>query len=306
MKKNLQSIFIALTFATSLLAQSEGVGPAFTKASACDTLKNYTGIDYTLYLISEIDNLNTGYLSGTNSYMDLAKAEKYTATSVGKQLTGVRVLFAVAKSGGTGNMVNVNVWNASGDAGAPGTLITSKPVEIASIKEHEFIFVPFNNPVTVTGNFYVGITIPLGSKDTVALATCKSGDGLDNTGWEQSSDSSWHTYASANMDLQADNIIFPVFCSGGSSVKNIASITGLTIYPNPAIGSVNVAISMQKMDNIQINVYNLLGQLVTSTVKNNCVGDIFPIDLHGASPGLYYVTVIADKQLITRQISLSN
>lgn len=91
-----------------------------------------------------------------------------------------------------------------------------------------------------------------------------------------------------------------------TGVKNVSNENlKIDVYPNPATDYVNVTVNLPHVANtIYYNVINAVGKRVTSQTHNNLQNDKFTLDTHNLAPGHYYVTVIADKSMITRQFTV--
>lgn len=194
-------------------------------STSCDTVANFLSTDTAVTYIAPG---TIGYLSGHNGFGDLAKADFFTNTTPGAQITGVFLNFSIAKVSGTGN-VNVCVWDASGTGGSPGAApLVSVPLNISTIIatgiNGPFQYVSFPTPPTVNGNYYVGIQLIYASGDTVALRTTTVSNPATGQGWEQYSDGTWHTYLeSYNVDLT--NFIAPVICTSSTVAAPVANFS---------------------------------------------------------------------------------
>ena len=77
-------------------------------------------------------------------------------------------------------------------------------------------YVPFNNPVAVSGAFYAGLFLPTSNGDSLAIYTNTDNDVVPGTAWEMWSDSSWHAYNdSSTWGLDLVNAIYPNVCQTG-------------------------------------------------------------------------------------------
>lgn len=196
----------------------------------CDTLQNTT-IQDTLALYTLGTN---GYLSGNNSYGDLAKAEFYT-NSQSIKVNGAFYLFGRAVVNGTGTITPC-VWDASGAGGAPGAtpVATGAAVDISTIitainNNYQYLYIPYTTTPTITGNFYVGFILPTGTGDSVAIFTTSVNSPSVGQGWEQWSDGTWHNYNDAWDQVvpgfEVSNIIFPAICTTTGASGPTASFT---------------------------------------------------------------------------------
>ncbi len=191
----------------------------------CDTLTNTTINDtLAIYLAPG----GTGYLAGNNSFGDLAKAEHYTNTQ-SIQVTGAFYRFAYATLNPPGT-IQACVWDASGNGGSPGAApVATTTVNISTIltdiaNNYAYTYVSFASPPTITGDFYVGLILPTGTGDTVALITTSVNSPSVGQGWEQYANGGWFTYDdSYGVDLS--NIVYPVVCTGSGGSAPVPSFT---------------------------------------------------------------------------------
>lgn len=191
-------------------------------AGGCDTIDIFNATD-SLALYYAGASPTDGYLSGHNSYGDLAKANRYTPLVAGSTIPGVFMQFGVAVTTGNRN-VNIRVWDANGTGGAPGTVLATQVVPINSLGAPNITYIGFTNPPTVNGPYYVGVEFAYAAGDTVALLTNTVFSGNPNVAWEKWSDNSWNTYTTGWGGINLKNIMFPIECSGSVPQPN-ASFT---------------------------------------------------------------------------------
>jgi|GEM_PF-736582 len=190
-------------------------GTQAPQPGGCDTLSNLFVVDTpSIYGISG----GTGYVSGHNSFGDIAKAEEFSNLSAAN-VTGAFLLFAVAEYANANSTIIARVWDSDGAGGEPGTVLASETLNIidiaADVAIPDFTYVTFNPPAAVTGNYFIGITFAYANGDTVALITNQGNSGSPNTAWEQWDDNSWNTYASA-WGEDFSHFILSEICTQGS------------------------------------------------------------------------------------------
>ncbi|MBL4651313.1 MAG: PKD domain-containing protein [Flavobacteriales bacterium] len=186
---------------------------------ACDTLAYpLIGTEF-LYTTAGSSTCGTGgYIAGTNAYCDDAKANYFDNYAPYTEITGVEIKFG--KANGTGNVV-VNVWDNSGASGAPGTIIGTQTISMSSvitdIGTGATTSISFGTAIAITGNFYVGVEIPSGGSDTLALYSNTSGDTNPGIGWELWSDGNWYDMTTSWGGFDVALAIHPVVCSSGGT-----------------------------------------------------------------------------------------
>ncbi len=90
-------------------------------------------------------------------------------------------------------------------------------------------------------------------------------------------------------------------CSQGSGavngIEDNVAKKAIKVYPNPAIN--NITIDLFDMENVDVEVYSALGQLVTS-FKNQ--SNKVNISLDSINSGIYYISVRKDSMVYTRKM----
>jgi len=203
-----------------------------TAFSGCDSLMNIVDTNsITIY------NSNAGYVTGTNDYGDLAKAEKYSGYS-GTHVTGSDIFIYGLADGGNGTTVDLTVWDDN--AGLPGTVLGQTTYSLAQLDAVltggiGVVFLPFDNAVAVNGaDFYIGLDfsgVDMAAGDTIGIVSkFASVSTPANTGYEQWSDGTWYDMPGAgwggdwSMYMSAHVTDAPV--SGSAAVSASTVCTG--------------------------------------------------------------------------------
>jgi PKD repeat protein len=194
-------------------------------AGGCDTVSNF---QIGVHTPSQLTVPPGGWLAGSNNYGDLAKAELFTASQfpANFELTGFILYFHTAT--GSGN-VTIKVWNANGPGGAPGTVLSQGTVAISSIPTGgSGLLLNLQTPIPITGNFFIGFDVPQTSGTSVALFTTAVDEVSTNTGWEQFSDNSWHSYNStSSYNIRLAHAVMAIGCPNTPAVQTpVANFTG--------------------------------------------------------------------------------
>ena len=174
----------------------------------------------------------TGYVGGVNSYGDVAKVDQFTATAPITSLTGARFSFGIATQGtaAAGSLITVKAYAYT--AAGPSTVLATATIPlttiIANVNAGTDTYVSFATPVTVTGNFFLGIEFDPNAGYTLALKSNANGDVTTNTAWEQfGSDLTWHPFSEANptgWGITVSQAIFPIL----TAIAPIASFSATT------------------------------------------------------------------------------
>lgn len=203
--------------------------------AGCDTLLNILDTNtLTIYGAS-----GGGFITGVNSYGDLAKVEKYTGYS-GTHVTGSDIFFYGVQDGGNGGTVDLVILNDN--AGLPGTVIGSTSYAIADINNaitsgQGVVFLPFDAPVNVAGNdFYIGLDFSnLTPGDSLGIVSKLVGVTTpSNTAYEKWSDATWHDMetswgAGNKFSLYVTAHVTDAPVSGSASANMTTACTGSSI-----------------------------------------------------------------------------
>ena len=205
-------------------------------SSGCDTLSNISDtMTLTIYGAS-----GGGYISGVNTYGDLAKAEKYSGYSPYTHVTGAQVFLFNVKDGGNASNLDVVVWDDA--SGLPGTELGRASYSLASIEtalggpgNQGVVNLLFNSPVNSAGaDFYVGVDFTsFGIGDTVGVVQNLITVGT-NTAYEQWNDLSWHDMETAwgggvTFSLYINPFVTDIPVGAGVSVNPSTVCTGQSV-----------------------------------------------------------------------------
>ncbi len=98
------------------------------------------------------------------------------------------------------------------------------------------------------------------------------------------------TGSGTGSDIAIDDINI----SGTTNISDMYnSRQMIKIYPNPAYNNLFVQFS-EKTDNVDIAIYNVLGEAVQNIDKNSDVSDSYIIDISSFARGIYYLRIQSD------------
>lgn len=107
-----------------------------------------------------------------------------------------------------------------------------------------------------------------------------------------------------SQNLFLDNINLQGFAAGIKS--NTHAVASVSVYPNPASSDVNVTVSLNKAQTVNVNIYNSVGALVHSEKKNMSAGDnTVNLNTAGLANGMYSVTVSTGDEFTTRKLTIT-
>ena len=212
----------------------------------------------------------TGYVGGVNSYGDVAKVDLFTAAAPITSLTGAGFTFGIATQGtaAAGSLITVKAYAYT--AAGPSTVLATATIPlstiIANVNAGTDTYVSFASPVTITGNFFLGIEFDPAAGYELSLKSNSDGNATTNTAWEQFGDLSWHQFSEtpASWGISVNQAIFPIL----TSIAPIASFS--TTTPTTICAGQTVSYAAQASG----SAYNWTftgGTPATSTAQNPTV-----------------------------------
>jgi len=118
-------------------------------------------------------------------------------------------------------------------------------------------------------------------------------------------------YFKASFDnLPGSTLVAPPYnCNpNATSVSSVNSFKdNAFIYPNPSTGNIFICYELQAVQNVSVDIYNLVGQKVTTVLDNT----IQAAGRHSCNytlsiPGIYFVRVIAGGETFTHRVLISD
>jgi len=97
------------------------------------------------------------------------------------------------------------------------------------------------------------------------------------------------------------------FCVTSIGMDEGAAITSLNVYPNPFTSAANIAVNLTAPQEVAINVYNLMGQVVYQVPSSTLAAGehIYEFNGNNLSNGIYIVRMNVGNQVLTNRIELS-
>ncbi|HTL80599.1 MAG TPA: T9SS type A sorting domain-containing protein [Bacteroidia bacterium] len=91
-------------------------------------------------------------------------------------------------------------------------------------------------------------------------------------------------------------------------VSENASLNGVVVYPNPASDATNVEVDLLNNDNISVEVYDMTGNLVSSSNEGQMSAGKHNIAVNTSSfaNGMYFVKVISSNSVVTNKVTVSH
>jgi PKD repeat protein len=269
----------------------------------CDTLDYPFGGTYTYYVLPSPAQ---GYVSGTNSYGDLAKANLFS-TAGNSVVTGTFVDFAVAKDiSGSNPDITIAIWDIDGN-NRPGSIIASKNISFNEILDDVAndvaSWVLFDDPVSIGEKFFVGAVLPA-TTDTLAFWTDTNPESNPGKGWEQWDNQTWHAYSSEqSWGLNISNAIHPVVCQV-SGIRNSFPDGAIAVYPVPARDKIYIAIADETHTINLIELYDVEGRIIYSAKYEN-FKTVRSIPVHDFLSGLYTIRAVSENLTLVQKVLIS-
>jgi hypothetical protein len=310
------NMLAALTQQRATLLQSNGCAGVIPNPNTCDSITNLAASAILqIYRPSDVSSGGTGFISGTNSFLDKAKADKYTASST-LQIKGLWIFFGYLylPSGGA-STVTYKVWNNNGVAGAPNATLGSQTTTTLNIYNNlianppQPTYVQFPNFISHNGTFYAGVEFDPTNGDSIAIVT-NTQNLSTNTAWELWSNNVWYPYNdAASWNTQLSHLMYPVLCSTNltSDLSYPPNQFDIELFPNPANEQLFIGIGNEVVNNqsLELNVINLIGEVVI-TKKIPATSSTITLDLANLSNGLYVLELKQNEKISIKKFQVNH
>ncbi len=314
------------------------------KCKTClDTARVMTLTD-TLMRYKSVNDANTpgcqtgfaGFLAGTNCYQDKEFAQFFSSGTYSDtpnpQVHGVIVLFDSLKTRATnpGTMLDCKLYGGT-MANGPQSFIGLQSVNLAMIaaaQKTTSITYWGSKTYTITGTkiipykinfasplalpptgFYASVSVPPGATgDSVRIFTnSKYGTINDSSAWLLNVNNNWKTLRSYRKTKVQLGIIPLVSCRPIVGIEeNSQNLnSNVSIMPNPNNGDFSLVFTLKESANVEINIYNSLGQSLGKQRLTNIQNDLFNVNLSDRPNGIYFVEISAGKDKITKKVIIA-
>jgi PKD repeat protein len=99
-----------------------------------------------------------------------------------------------------------------------------------------------------------------------------------------------------------DTII--IIVEATNSISEISLENAVSLYPNPTNGTFYLEIDMLKAKDLNIAIYNVLGEIVTQFAEKKVKTQRFTLQLDDHSNGFYFINIRSENESVTKRISL--
>lgn len=313
-KNPLHTYDVPGTYTVKLTVVKDGVSSTLTRENyivvstegACDTIAYPLQGDYTYY---EIIENGSGYVSGNNSYGDLAKASFFDGFDPESMLLGGVFEFAIAKPSLASTIpVKFVAWERDTDLGTPSGVLAETFVPITQIVQESGFgwstLVFFDGPPAVNSSFFLGLELPQTPGDTLALYTNFDGDSETGNGWEQHDNGNWYPYSNAQFswDVELDHAIFPLICQT-TGISNHYLDEQVLIYPIPTSDKINLMLLDPSFKTGRLIIYDISGRVVYQHGRELSLSE--SINVSTLNEGVYFLMLEIDGVAIYQKIMIS-
>lgn len=264
---------------------------------------------------------NIGFIFGSNLFADLAYAQRIPVSS-SQQIEGAS--FIVLKKGDQGEVV-VTIWDAESNEVLADTAVQMNDIpdfdEGGEELAREF-FAAFDEPVTVDDDYLIGADVT--GLEEYEVDTDENGEtvliyGLGNfssiheDGEEMANvlvlESNGEWKSALDYDVDVDLAIFPcteVSTSISDSDEQVQQFELEQNYPNPFNPVTQIEYEVPQSSHVTIEVYNMLGQSVTTLVDGFVQAGTNTVSFDGSdlASGIYMYQMTAGDFVQTRKMTL--
>jgi hypothetical protein len=294
------------------LTTSDACIPLTPGDTLCDTVSNFM-MNHTqsLFRPSDIGTPGMGWVSGTNSFEDKAKADFFNVQLNSWQaLHGIYVYFGYAFISDPNTVINITIWDDNGPNGTPGTVLGSRPLTMSNIgmqiQAGLPVFLTLSPALGFDGSFYAGVEYPQIGMDTIAIVTNNIGESSSNTAWEKWSDNTWHAYTeSLSWQLSLAHAIFPVYCSVvGESETDQSS--PFRVFPVPANQEVFLMPQIRLTGHTDLQIFDMAGRLVKAMPDFSSADGLLRVNTASLPAGFYNFRIRVDGKYLHHKVVVSH
>jgi hypothetical protein len=242
-----------------------------------------------------------GFVGGTNEFIDLEKAQRFTYPASSLDVIEVFVAFSNISVVGDGE-VSIKVYNEDPETGAPGELVgTSDPLNVSDLllDPTQVLLTQFTfteQPVVTTENFFLSLDISnlYESRDTLGILMTDFDCGDGALSWELFSDGVTWVSIEDSWNLESNYFFAAVVFINETTTSThdvFNEIERLTVWPNPAQEAIQISYELERQSDVEFSIYGSDGRLV---YRESLVDD-FPgsktksIELGGIAAGAYFI-----------------
>lgn len=264
--------------------------------------------------ITELENPASGNLFGTNSLKTTEYAEEYWYDGTGELYGTYLVTPSISDLSGYPD-IEITVYSGNGK---PQTLLHTQKfrptytvynktedsfqeIEKRLNREQEH-FVRFDNPIQVTGSFFVGYKIKSPDDSSFAVYNIAKGESTQNTAWILN-DSEWikaasHPVKPINTSLFIDPVV--KHSNGDSNEQVTPQEAPVQIFVGTGNKSIYVHLKKPATQGL-CSIYSANGTLLREV---SLKAEYTTIPLSDLIPGIYFVKIMGNNLLYSQKIVL--
>jgi len=88
-------------------------------------------------------------------------------------------------------------------------------------------------------------------------------------------------------------------------IQDIEGLTSLILSPNPNAGFFQIALEMEQNAEVQLSVFNTIGQVIYQTKERSLTNHTYQIDLTNQPKGIYWINLKIDGAVVTRKVTVN-
>ncbi|HXC04689.1 MAG TPA: T9SS type A sorting domain-containing protein [Bacteroidia bacterium] len=156
-----------------------------------------------------------------------------------------------------------------------------------------------------------GTTLPAftsGQTQTLNLSWATShcwGDSISHWGYDSTKSVHfvvWVQNETTKQVIQSANVKATIILG----IEELENVTNLNIYPNPNNGDATIAFELKQDEQVKVDIFNSMGQLIRSSNRGNLAAGSHQMNLEGQdlSNGMYFVNITAGGHTVSRKVSI--
>jgi hypothetical protein len=103
-------------------------------------------------------------------------------------------------------------------------------------------------------------------------------------------------------------ILPQITCSSAVGLDKLVSDlhSGFTVMPNPGTGLFHLIFTLKKEQDINLRVYNAVGQELSSAKLTNVMNNVMSLDLSDQPQGIYFAEISAGQEKVVKKIVINH
>lgn len=292
--------------AQSSITYLNGRDPYAENFLSSDTLFNGLKENNVIY---EYSAPSTGISTGINSDSILAYAEKFEISG-NANITEITLFIARSNYIQQADSVRISILS---DQSGPGSVIDSKTIFISSIKDTFLLKLDFDEPVAVSGTFYIAYENFYHSSASTEERQFALFQGLEQMpgssfAWFKDN-SGWHSFTDHPFDPGEKTLYISVITVTNSIVNSIHYPTGfsdnISVFPNPFINEIYIETNDSDLRISEVSLIDINGRKIF-TVTSGLNDEIKLSNLDLLVNGMYLLKITTPSGVIIKRLIKQN